>query len=219
MSPNVTGRRRGDKRSLCGGKHTVNTTKWRSTSQAHNPGGYLRRPGQKRKQEASGRAISRCHRSGLVPRGFRHARVNHRVLDFSQEQPGRRAPRRLDGHRGGIRIPACTCVSAVRTGILRSCPALELDSVLFPVNVNAWENGGFGPLILAKAKSKGMASIPTGTLLNRFSAVHRRTLKMPLSSCSPACRREQRRKLGARIMVSLCCFDPAFQSAVTARGS
>jgi aryl-alcohol dehydrogenase-like predicted oxidoreductase len=35
--------------------------------------------------------------------------------------------------------------------------ALELDSVLFPVNVNAWENGGFGPQILAKAKSKSMA--------------------------------------------------------------
>ncbi|MGB9432776.1 MAG: aldo/keto reductase, partial [Candidatus Acidiferrum sp.] len=35
--------------------------------------------------------------------------------------------------------------------------AMELDSVLFPVNVNAWENGGFGPQILAKAKSKGMA--------------------------------------------------------------
>jgi hypothetical protein len=37
--------------------------------------------------------------------------------------------------------------------------ALELDSVLFPVNVNAWENGGFGPQILAKAKSKGMARL------------------------------------------------------------
>jgi aryl-alcohol dehydrogenase-like predicted oxidoreductase len=35
--------------------------------------------------------------------------------------------------------------------------ALELDSVLFPVNVNAWERGGFGPQILAKAKEKGMA--------------------------------------------------------------
>ena len=35
--------------------------------------------------------------------------------------------------------------------------ALELDSVLFPVNANAWENGGFGPQILAKAKQKGMA--------------------------------------------------------------
>jgi len=35
--------------------------------------------------------------------------------------------------------------------------ALELDSVLFPVNVNAWENGGFGPQILEKAKSKRMA--------------------------------------------------------------
>jgi predicted aldo/keto reductase-like oxidoreductase len=40
---------------------------------------------------------------------------------------------------------------------LRLMDALELDSVLFPVNVNAWENGGFGPQILAKAKSKGLA--------------------------------------------------------------
>jgi len=40
---------------------------------------------------------------------------------------------------------------------LRLMDALELDSVLFPVNVNAWENGGFGPQILAKAQSKGMA--------------------------------------------------------------
>src|SRR5271169_2013301 len=40
---------------------------------------------------------------------------------------------------------------------LRLMDALELDSVLFPVNVNAWENGGFGPQLLAKAKSKGMA--------------------------------------------------------------
>ena len=40
---------------------------------------------------------------------------------------------------------------------LRLMDALELDSVLFPVNANAWENGGFGPQILARAKSKGMA--------------------------------------------------------------
>lgn len=40
---------------------------------------------------------------------------------------------------------------------LRLMDSLELDSVLFPVNVNAWENGGFGPQILAKAKQKGMA--------------------------------------------------------------
>jgi len=40
---------------------------------------------------------------------------------------------------------------------LRLMDALELDSVMFPVNANAWENGGFGPQILAKAKSKGMA--------------------------------------------------------------
>lgn len=42
---------------------------------------------------------------------------------------------------------------------LRLMDALELDSVMFPVNVNAWENGGFGPQILARAKSKGMARI------------------------------------------------------------
>ncbi len=42
---------------------------------------------------------------------------------------------------------------------LRLMDALELDSVLFPVNVNAWENGGFGPQILTKAKSKGMARL------------------------------------------------------------
>jgi predicted aldo/keto reductase-like oxidoreductase len=40
---------------------------------------------------------------------------------------------------------------------LRLMDALELDSVLFPVNVNAWENGGFGPQILEKARSKGLA--------------------------------------------------------------
>jgi aryl-alcohol dehydrogenase-like predicted oxidoreductase len=42
---------------------------------------------------------------------------------------------------------------------LRLMDALRLDSVLFPVNANAWENGGFGPQILAKAKSKGMARL------------------------------------------------------------
>ncbi|HZT28646.1 MAG TPA: aldo/keto reductase [Bryobacteraceae bacterium] len=40
---------------------------------------------------------------------------------------------------------------------LRLMDALELDSVLFPLNVNAWENAGFGPQILAKAKSRRMA--------------------------------------------------------------
>lgn len=42
---------------------------------------------------------------------------------------------------------------------LRLMDALELDSVLFPVNANAWANGGFGPQILAKAKEKGMARL------------------------------------------------------------
>lgn len=35
--------------------------------------------------------------------------------------------------------------------------ALELDSVLFPVNFNCWDRGHFGPQILEKAKQKGMA--------------------------------------------------------------
>jgi aryl-alcohol dehydrogenase-like predicted oxidoreductase len=47
---------------------------------------------------------------------------------------------------------------------LRLMDALELDSVLFPVNVNAWEHGGFGPQILAKAKSKGMARMALKSL-------------------------------------------------------
>ena len=42
---------------------------------------------------------------------------------------------------------------------IRLMEAMELDSVMFPVNVNAWENGGFGPQILAKAKEKGMARL------------------------------------------------------------
>ena len=50
------------------------------------------------------------------------------------------------------------------TAALRLMDALELDSVLFPVNVNAWENGGFGPQILAKAKSKGMARMALKSL-------------------------------------------------------
>lgn len=40
---------------------------------------------------------------------------------------------------------------------LRLMDLIELDSVMFPVNANAWENGGFGPQILVKAKEKGIA--------------------------------------------------------------
>jgi aryl-alcohol dehydrogenase-like predicted oxidoreductase len=47
---------------------------------------------------------------------------------------------------------------------LRLMDALQLDSVLFPVNVNAWENGGFGPQIMAKAKEKGMARMALKSL-------------------------------------------------------
>lgn len=42
---------------------------------------------------------------------------------------------------------------------LRLLDALQLDSVLFPVNVNAWAHGGFGPQILAKAQEKGAARL------------------------------------------------------------
>jgi predicted aldo/keto reductase-like oxidoreductase len=42
---------------------------------------------------------------------------------------------------------------------IRLMDALQLDSVLFPVNFAAWEAGGFGPQILEKAKSKGMARL------------------------------------------------------------
>jgi len=42
---------------------------------------------------------------------------------------------------------------------LRLMDALELDSVLFPVNANAWERGAFGPQILAAAKTRGMARL------------------------------------------------------------
>jgi predicted aldo/keto reductase-like oxidoreductase len=48
--------------------------------------------------------------------------------------------------------------------------SLELDSVLFPVNFAAWEKGGFGPQILAKAKSKGMARMALKALaLGRYA--------------------------------------------------
>jgi aryl-alcohol dehydrogenase-like predicted oxidoreductase len=47
---------------------------------------------------------------------------------------------------------------------LRLMDALELDSVMFPVNVNAWVNGGFGPQILNKAQSKGMARLALKSL-------------------------------------------------------
>jgi predicted aldo/keto reductase-like oxidoreductase len=42
---------------------------------------------------------------------------------------------------------------------LKLMDALPLDSVLFPVNFAAWDKGGFGPQILAKARQKGMARL------------------------------------------------------------
>jgi len=54
--------------------------------------------------------------------------------------------------------------------------ALELDSILFPVNFNAWENGGFGPQMLQKAKSKGMARLALKALaLGRWKQGAKRT--------------------------------------------
>lgn len=42
---------------------------------------------------------------------------------------------------------------------IRLMDALPLDSILFPVNFAAWEQGGFGPQMLEKAKQKGMARL------------------------------------------------------------
>jgi predicted aldo/keto reductase-like oxidoreductase len=59
---------------------------------------------------------------------------------------------------------------------IRLMDALELDSVLFPVNFNAWENAGFGPQILQKAKSKGMARLALKALaLGRWKSTTKRT--------------------------------------------
>lgn len=59
---------------------------------------------------------------------------------------------------------------------IRLMDALELDSILFPVNFNAWENGGFGPQILQKAKSRGMARLALKTLaLGRWKQGAKRT--------------------------------------------
>ncbi len=59
---------------------------------------------------------------------------------------------------------------------IRLMDALELDSVLFPVNFNAWENGGFGPQILQKAKEKKMARLALKALaLGRWKSGTKRT--------------------------------------------
>ncbi|MBE0660564.1 MAG: aldo/keto reductase [Bryobacteraceae bacterium] len=59
---------------------------------------------------------------------------------------------------------------------IRLMDALELDSILFPVNFNAWENGGFGPQMLQKAKSKGMARLALKALaLGRWKQGAKRT--------------------------------------------
>lgn len=42
---------------------------------------------------------------------------------------------------------------------LKLMDALPLDSVLFPVNFAAWDRGGFGPQIMAKAKQQGVARL------------------------------------------------------------
>jgi predicted aldo/keto reductase-like oxidoreductase len=59
---------------------------------------------------------------------------------------------------------------------IRLMDALELDSILFPVNFNAWEKGSFGPQILQKAKSKGMARLALKALaLGRWKQGAKRT--------------------------------------------
>lgn len=66
---------------------------------------------------------------------------------------------------------------------LRLMDALELDSVLFPVNVNAWENGGFGPQILEKAKSKGMARLALKSLAMGLWPKDLPADKRPIKKC------------------------------------
>lgn len=59
---------------------------------------------------------------------------------------------------------------------IRLMDALELDSVLFPVNFNAWEKGGFGPQILQKAKEKKMARLALKALaIGRWKSGAKRT--------------------------------------------
>ncbi len=59
---------------------------------------------------------------------------------------------------------------------IRLMDALELDSVLFPVNFNAWGKGGFGSQILQKAKEKKMARMALKALaIGRWKSGAKRT--------------------------------------------
>ena len=75
---------------------------------------------------------------------------------------------------------------------LRLMDAMALDSVLFPVNFAAWEKGGFGPQILAKAKQKGMARMALKALaLGRWpEGTRREDRKFPKCWYQPVSERE-----------------------------
>lgn len=66
---------------------------------------------------------------------------------------------------------------------IRLMDALELDSVMFPVNVNAWENGGFGPQIMAKAKEKGMARMALKALAMGLWPKEMKESERPWAKC------------------------------------
>lgn len=66
---------------------------------------------------------------------------------------------------------------------IRLMDALELDSVMFPVNVNAWENGGFGPQIMAKAKEQGMARMALKALAMGMWPKEMKESERPWAKC------------------------------------
>ena len=66
---------------------------------------------------------------------------------------------------------------------IRLMDALELDSAMFPVNVNAWENGGFGPQIMAKAKEKGMARMALKALAMGLWPKEMKESERPWAKC------------------------------------
>lgn len=59
--------------------------------------------------------------------------------------------------QGKIRYLGCSAHSA--EAALAMMDRFHLDSILFPLNFVVWQQGGFGPQILARAKEKGVARL------------------------------------------------------------
>jgi predicted aldo/keto reductase-like oxidoreductase len=64
--------------------------------------------------------------------------------------------------QGKARYLGCSAHSA--EAALALMDAFQLDSILFPVNFVTYEQGGFGPQILARAKEKGIARLALKSL-------------------------------------------------------